>query len=120
MLVIHFKRFKHIGGEEYDKLEDDVELANTVDLELMFNEEDKKNYRGQTKYDLNSIVQHYGTTLDGHYIADVKQTIEVTVDKEKGKVPKNQWFMFNDEIVQRTKVNAYSSTSYMLFFLRQT
>ena len=46
VLVIHFKRFKHIGGEEYDKLEDDVELANTVDLDLMFNDEDKKNYWG--------------------------------------------------------------------------
>lgn len=48
ILVIHLKRFKVIDGENYDKIEEDVELANVVD----FNDLNPDAEEHNTKYNL--------------------------------------------------------------------
>ena len=57
---------------DYAKVDEEVALANELDLSSIMTDEAKIN--SSVKYNLSSIVQHYGTMLSGHYVAEIKHS----------------------------------------------
>lgn len=68
------------------KFEEEIELANTISLsELLI--DDSPEEIANCSYTLSSLVQHYGSMHDGHYVADIKSLQKVnTILKDNRRI----------------------------------
>jgi ubiquitin C-terminal hydrolase len=106
-LIIVFKRFNFDGQKIHTRIEP-LENAQ-IDFAPYFSEYSPEK-GGVTSYTLRSIVDHHGSSLGGHYTAQVKQ---------RGA---EEWYLYDDEgvIHMNGKGPLYGDSTYMLFLERNT
>ena len=105
-LIIHFKRFKKIDGEDdtYRKFPDLITFET--------NELDVGNYclSGQidTQYELFAVCNHYGGVSTGHYTAFCRN------------LKTKNWVSFDDKLVKDIREDeVVSKFAYLLFYRRK-
>ena len=103
ILIICFNRIVRETNKVYKNEEFIDYPINDMDMKEFIIGPDKEH----SKYDLFAVIQHYGSSGYGHYIA---------VCKNNG-----QWFLYDDSSCSETNANsALSSHAYVLFYRRQT
>lgn len=109
ILIIHLKRFKHVGGRSSTKNSTFVKAPlNELKLDALYSEYRHHDY----SYELVGIVRHFGSLSGGHYIALTKNVIN------------NSWYEFNDDDVKYIPEEDYdeevqSKDNYIFFYKKK-
>ena len=94
LLVIHLKRFKNIKDRRYYMMREEY-AKNNIQINFPVEGQDLTRYcsdgnvKGKSAiYDLYGVVNHYGHSGGGHYIAQCKNSIN------------KKWWIFDDSRVK--------------------
>lgn len=109
-VVLVLKRFQYNGQKITTPV---AALAEaTFDFAPYFSEVSPERH-GTTRYTLRSIVDHHGSSLGGHYTAQVRH-------RDAGLEPAASWYFYDDEGVADMKGRGpiFGESTYMLFLER--
>jgi ubiquitin carboxyl-terminal hydrolase 20/33 len=102
VLCIQLKRFNHnfLFGS---KLSTQVDFSVELDLIDFFKDSSDGFIPKETKYELVSVINHYGSLSGGHYTCYTKH--------------EREWYLCNDSLVTRSTIDeVLSSEAYVLFY----
>jgi ubiquitin carboxyl-terminal hydrolase 8 len=113
-VVLVLKRFQHNGQKittPVAALEGGGEAM--FDFAPFFSEVSPERH-GTTRYTLRSIVDHHGSSLGGHYTAQVR-------DRDSGLDAADSWYFYDDEGVANMKGRGpiFGESTYILFLERE-
>jgi ubiquitin carboxyl-terminal hydrolase 2/21 len=108
-LALHIKRFKY-AGHTREKLTANVTFPlKGLKLTQFLSDEAGATDAAAASYDLYAVSNHFGSMVGGHYTAACR------IDSDNGE----QWYSFNDEVVQKLSPQAVvSPCAYILFYVR--
>ncbi|OHT15897.1 Clan CA, family C19, ubiquitin hydrolase-like cysteine peptidase [Tritrichomonas foetus] len=91
VLHLHLTRFEYSATSftGLEKVKDSFEFPTTLDLAPFVDD----SFKGDSKYELFSVLVHIGDNMGGHYIAYCRPTSE------------QKWFRFNDAYIEEVDVH---------------
>ena len=120
ILIVHFKRFEYMHALRREKIDTLVEFPrDNLDMNKFCGSaksDDTTDYfvdhTVPAIYDLFGVVNHYGRMGFGHYLATCRRFSESNIEDD--------WFSFDDSIVQEIPgTSIVSSSAYVLFYRRR-
>jgi ubiquitin C-terminal hydrolase len=101
-LILVIKRFTHNNEKIYTPIEP---FENILELKSIYSElsPNKKN----SKYLLQSIVDHHGSSNNGHYTAQAKHKKD------------NKWYVYDDQNIHAIDSFKIGESSYILFLEKE-